>query len=578
MENDEIYQQVMADYKITGSVKKTAQNVGTTLVRAQRILITEGLWSSPTSKKVGALYSHGKTVPEIAAELCVSEKTVQAYLPYIRTNRGYGGVERSADALKSDDYRKRMQRAAEKQVSKNDMKKEMKEIEEKESFEWVVISKEEISVAREEYDKKFADESKKVNVSAFTTEELYGSHMRKRPEVLKLELALDMDGLRSEDMDILKRYSKVEKGITREILIPADMTLHALNYVIFRAFGWQNSHLHHFRLPKEVFQKLTGGKNNVNEHDYVEYDGLYTDWMKLCGLYFRFPCDDFDDLYWDDDYEEGQSIKTWFRKKYTGPYKYKGRWEHYHFVNDTVKSVVEENPTIRRQISFAEWSGLKDEGKKPEKMLAKMIPIEEATIQELSYGFEGRMDELLERIPLIELMIPEGIKQDEEITEKIAFLQKRQEKEEKDLPVLPVSDELIYAYDYGDGWEVKIRLKECYYTIDEMEAARDSKLHGFITVNPSIESSLSDQTAFDRNNQRVNKSLALKIATVNYKKKPICLELDGMPLMDDVGGIHGYVDFLRTIHGEDPDEKEDMKEWAKWMGWTGRMPKPESLL
>ena len=54
---DDIYQQVIEDFKITGSVKKTAQNVGTTLVRAQRILITEGLWSSPTSEKVVALPS-----------------------------------------------------------------------------------------------------------------------------------------------------------------------------------------------------------------------------------------------------------------------------------------------------------------------------------------------------------------------------------------------------------------------------------------------------------------------------------------------------------------------------------------
>lgn len=51
-----------------------------------------------------------------------------------------------------------------------------------------------------------------------------------------------------------------------------------------------------------------------------------------------------------------------------------------------------------------------------------------------------------------------------------------------------------------------------------------------------------------------------------------------MSLMDDVGGIHGYIDFLRTNHGNDPDEKEDMKSWGLWMGWTGRMNKPETLL
>lgn len=40
------------------------------------------------------------------------------------------------------------------------------------------------------------------------------------------------------------------------------------------------------------------------------------------------------------------------------------------------------------------------------------------------------------------------------------------------------------------------------------------------------------------------------MATVFYKKKPTCVELDGICVMEDVGG----------------------------MGWTGKLPKPESLL
>ena len=43
VQDENLYQKVIADYRITNSVKKTAQNVGTSLVRAQRILITEGL-------------------------------------------------------------------------------------------------------------------------------------------------------------------------------------------------------------------------------------------------------------------------------------------------------------------------------------------------------------------------------------------------------------------------------------------------------------------------------------------------------------------------------------------------------
>ena len=53
VQDENLYQKVIEDYRIINSVKKTAQNVGTSLVRAQRILITEGLWSSHTSEQVG---------------------------------------------------------------------------------------------------------------------------------------------------------------------------------------------------------------------------------------------------------------------------------------------------------------------------------------------------------------------------------------------------------------------------------------------------------------------------------------------------------------------------------------------
>lgn len=547
MGNDDIYQQVIADYKITGSVKKTAQNVGTTLVRAQRILITEGLWSSTTSEKVVNLYARGKTVPEIAAELFVSEKTVQAYLPYTRTEKGYGGEDRSTDAKKSGDYRKRMEIAARSQVSKEDMEKERVMMEEK-IRSVKIIEDDELEAAREVSDKRIAEDSLKENISEFTVEELYTKHMVKRPEVLKLKLSLDMEYVDDSDLEILRKYGKVQNGITREILVPADITLHALNYAILRSFGWQNSHLHRFCLPKEVFQKLTGGKNKVDKFNLVEYDGKYKNWVNLCGLYFRYPTEDFEDIYWDDDYEEGQSIKTWFRKKYTGPYDYLGEWEHYAKANAAANRDMKEHS------------------------------LEKHSIQELLFDYQGGMDELLERIPLIELLIPRGIKEDPEIVDKIKFLQKRQEKETKDISVLPVAHELIYSYDYGDGWDVRITLEDCYYTKNRFDAQKESGLVGGIIVPVSDKQVLADKTAFDMNNQKLGKAMALKVATVAMKKKPVGLEVDGLSLMDDVGGIHGYIDFLRVIHEGEQEEKDDMKEWAKWMGWTGRMTQPESLL
>ena len=544
---DDIYQRVVDDFKISGSVKRTAENIGTTLVRAQRILITEGLWSSPTSENVLRLFRMGKTVPEISAELFVSEKTVQAYMPYIRTGAGYGGEDRSTDALKSEDYRKRMQHVAQSQVSEEDMKKEREEMGEKvRSIK--IIEREELDAARKASDKRIAEASKKANLSELTTEELYGTHMVKKPEVLKLKLALDMEYVDESDMEVLRKYGKVDKGITREILVPASITLHALNYVILRSFGWQNSHLHRFCLPKNVFQALTGGKNKVDKYDHVEYDGRFKDWVKLCGLYFRYPCEDFEDLYWDDDYEEGLSIKTWFRKKYTGPYKYAGNWEHYSIANAAARRDMTEHS------------------------------LQKCSIWDMMFDYQGGMDELLERIPLIELMIPRGIKEDCKINDKIKFLQKQQENEEKDLPVFPVAHELIYSYDYGDGWDVRITLEDCFYTKDRFDAQRESGLSGGIVIPVTDKQVLADKTAFDMNNQKLGKAMTLKVATVAIKKKPIGLAVDGLSLMDDVGGIHGYIDFLRTIHGEDPDEKQDMKEWAKWMGWTGRMNTPETLI
>ncbi len=123
------------------------------------------------------------------------------------------------------------------------------------------ITREELFRAWDDFDKKIARESKGVDISQIIVDELYSSHMKKRPDVLKLELSLDMYSVDDEEMDILKKYGKVDRGITREVLVPASMTLHALHYVIMRAFGWQNSHLHHFRLPAQVFQEITGGKN-----------------------------------------------------------------------------------------------------------------------------------------------------------------------------------------------------------------------------------------------------------------------------------------------------------------------------
>ena len=105
-------------------------------------------------------------------------------------------------------------------------------------------------------DKGLAEENK-ASSDKMTAEELYSKHMKRKPEVLRLQLSLDMKYVNDDSIEVLKKYGKVKNGILREILVPADITLHALNYVILRSFGWQNGHLHQFRFPEQVFQKLT---------------------------------------------------------------------------------------------------------------------------------------------------------------------------------------------------------------------------------------------------------------------------------------------------------------------------------
>jgi len=569
MPNDDIYQRVVDTYKRIGSVKQTALKVGTTLVRAQRILITEGLWSSAASEKVMQLHNAGKSINEIAEELFVWVKTVQAYLPYSRSEKGYGGNDCSSDAVKSKDYRARMHKAAEAIVSRECMDKERKEMEEKLPIaDLNILPADEIKKAKKKKDREIANSS--------TVDDLYNKQMAKLPEVLRLRLTLDTAFVDRSGMEVLKKYGKVNKGITREVLVPADITLHALHYVIQKAFGWQNSHLHQFRLPGDDFQQLTGGKNKTDFRGYVQYDGLYTDWAKLCGIYFRFPCDDFDDLYWDDDYDEDQSIKTWFRKKYTGPYKYGGQWEHYRRANKAAKDIMKKYSQVHKAVSFDEWSEMSEE--QQDSYESTYIPIQESSIDNIQYSFEGRMDELLERLKLIELLLPPGIKKNDNLSLMIEELQSRQADSSVELPVIPVSDHLDYAYDYGDGWEVKIEMTDCYYLKDRFDISEERNLKGDIAAALTGEKCHKDMTAYDMHNNAWDDDFSNTIACVREKKKPICIELDGMPVMDDVGGIYGYVNFLETIHGDDAREKEESLGWAKFVGWTGRMNKPETVL
>ena len=113
-ERKDLYEQIIKEYKKTGSVLKVVKNLHTNTIKVRRILITEGLWASKTGRNVGVLFREGMSVNEIAKELGISEKNVQSYVPY--TRGAYGG-EKSNDAVRSKRYRDRLkQRANDKRI------------------------------------------------------------------------------------------------------------------------------------------------------------------------------------------------------------------------------------------------------------------------------------------------------------------------------------------------------------------------------------------------------------------------------------------------------------------------------
>ena len=131
-----------------------------------------------------------------------------------------------------------------------------------------------------------------------------------------------------------------------------------------------------------------------------------------------------------------------------------------------------------------------------------------------------------------------------------------------------------YHNDYSDGWEVRITCKEFYYTKDLWDRASG----GFIILPLSAKRFLEETDAYDHNNNQVESPLCDQIAQAVVYHRPVCIGADGLNVMDDVGGVAGFSNFLTTIHEGTVDEMEERKSWARTQGWSGRMQKPAAIL
>lgn len=573
LELNELYQKIIDTYNETGSVKDTANALNTYPIKVRRVLITEGLWHSKTSDQIGELLNQGLCVSEIAKKLYISEKNVQSFMPYSRGQ--YGGANRSNEAIRSEEYRERMQIGANNQVNKTEAlpkNPDNKIAEQKKTLEKLMVEKEQLLKEKRAF---------------WNTIE---ADMKRIPIAMEIHLELDMDYLSDEDHEVLKKYGRMDKSISRDFIVPGSITLHGLHYAILKAFGWQNSHLHCFIPTEEDFRQMTNG-NKVSE------------WIRLVGMYFRFPGDNFEDIYWDDDYEGDISFKSWLKSKYCGPYYYGGTGEYYIPSQIEVEDFKKRYPEIlNKSTDQREW-GVTFDGSCEElierSLLASLLKDpsnesdwnswnseKEAAIAQIEPELEGSLNEfstLIQKLYKIQDEI-NALMQKKEYPDSEVLLPYMDQLDELDSDLdelvlvndpepVPALSSLIYRYDYGDDWKIKITCTNAWF--DHSTFARDEEGNMLRNKNGFIREKSLYEDAFGN---EITGEFLEKIKTIRKKEKPVCTAWDGMNLVDDVGGIGGFCDFLRAINGDDPEEKQSNKTWAKSLGWTGRMSKPENVL
>jgi hypothetical protein len=505
--------------ELSGSLRAVALKFGITRTKVRKILITLGVLESPLPEEALQFQKSGMGLQEISERLGIPISTLSTYLPYVTVM--YNGEMRSANAMRIGTFRERLATIAQMHHHPKDNHPTSSTL--TPPFEAIR--------------------------DLFTKTKLQETPMSKANDflVMHLKLELNLDGLPKMDRETLRQYCDVKNGYSREILAPSDMTLHGLHYAIMQLFGWLNGHLRRFSLPDKVFHELTGERLD--------------DYLDLIGVYFRMNIDpDDDDLFWDDDYDGGVSFKSWLRKRYTRPFHFLGKREQF-------MAAKKDAEVLRNEVRRGRLRQIIEERRLKNDIVKKIVGnSKDIMLEELRSCTDFTYGDLLERLKLSEILgtAPTGLKEIDQLRKKAkdyyeynlnasgmkSLMGAKASMEDTWMPLTPVlapiTDTLNYEFDFCDGWEIRITCREMYYKSALEEVAPE---------------------------------LAEKIHTVMRTGRPLCIAMDGSrQLVQDVGGIQGYCNFLRTVNGMDAKAKREMKEWASGLSWTGRKASPEKLL
>ncbi len=206
----------------------------------------------------------------------------------------------------------------------------------------------------------------------------------------------------------------------------------------------------------------------------------------MFGYYLQFPSSTFNDEFWDDDYDASKSPRTWMRSKYLKQYRYRGYREYWIENQVEIQDMALHLPIL--DVHPFRWK----EDTKPRK-----VKVEDATLQDMldAISFDDGMPDILKesrRLSEILSLNPHDIDsakaaalgtdqssiqvykqyRDMFISEakrkrgpkdvdaythafdQMRILQKKAEPN----GVMPITSQLVYSYDFGDGWEVDITL------------------------------------------------------------------------------------------------------------------------
>ena len=331
---------------------------------------------------------------------------------------------------------------------------------------------------------------------------------QKEPVCLHIEL--DMNGIDEDELKVIKEFGglKYGKAISRDILIPYDMHLNALHYVIQELFGWESGHMRDFKIEKKDFKRLIQDK--------------LTNWLFLIGCLLKIPVD-YDTLFLREDlYDDYIFSDDWLADIYNGPYKYEGNEELYSTCKnftDCFKKELQAVLSENKSIEECSFKGL--------------------IVDNHSYGNMIIYDNLLESLEVTSVLAQKGqrLNSFEDLGKKMVKRKYQPRSRRLSPEMLPVTHKLIYDYDYGDDWRVYITRPKNFDTL--------------------IKSGLI--TADDFENAK---------KTVSQLHKPVCLFKDGGPVLDDVGGVYGYYEMLKVIFvNKSKKARTDMLKWAYEQGW-----------